>query len=114
MMIHPASHLRAKTEQRIKQDQTDMDRWVTALAESITKWCEESADDGDMECRLNRADLDAILDNDIPIEKIDSVIRNTTKLLEGNYGYKIMIDDLDIVTRMPSSIKSITVSWSGR
>lgn len=114
VMIQRASDLRSTAQDKIKQDQEDMEAWVENLAESITDTCQEAADIGEMSLKIYLDDLLAFVDEDAPEEKWETVIRGACKLLVEEHGYKIQIDDFNPKTKDQGDISSIVVDWSGK
>jgi len=111
-IVHPASHLRDKAYKKLAQNRTTINKWVDFLAVSISNWCYEYAEDGEMFCHITEADLRSIM-NDVPKEKEHQVILETKKVLESVYSYKIILDHFDPKKPQDDDIHGITVDWSG-
>lgn len=113
-MIYPASHLREKAAKKIAQDKSDLNDWSANLVEAISDWCDDLAEAGEMSCEIVSADLESMLDSDVPEDKIYSVIFGAKKILEETYIYRVTIDDFNTKTKSQDDyIHSITVDWSG-
>ena|ERR1700722_5632157 len=108
--MYTAAELRAKAQEKIKQDQELLEAWIENLAEAIVDYCDDQAVERAMRCELSAIDLDAMLDGDVTEDKVDAVIYGAKKLLITDYGYSVSLDNSK--TKSEGDIVSITVSWS--
>jgi hypothetical protein len=110
--MYTAAELRAKAQEKNRQDQLQLLTWIENLAETIVDYCDDQAVEGAMKCELSAIDLDAMLDGDVTEDKVDAVILGAKRLLERDYGYSVSVDNFNSKTKSEGDIVSITVSWN--
>jgi hypothetical protein len=110
--MYTAAELRAKAQEKNRQDQELLEAWIENLAETIVDYCDDQAAEGAMRCELSDIDLAAMLDGDVTEDKVDAVIYGAKKLLENDCGYRVSVDNFNSKTKSEGDIVSITVIWS--
>lgn len=109
-MLVNASVLRDKAAKKLASDKLKLKKWVEALAEDITSWCEEEAEMGGMSCSLSLKDIKTLLSNETDPELYEQVILGAKTLLI-SAGYRVVINDYDPKTHGQGNITGIDVDW---